>query len=173
VTFGLQSTKTIGSGPGGFIFLYSTTTLSSGPTAGVNIPNLEWDTYTVSVNGALTDYDIASSCGPQPEALAPGDFQTTRLMLVPHTTHSFLVDVRSSDGVVIPDASARLYRGAFDETQTTDGCGHTFFSGLSQGSPGGGNPYSLEVTAGGFQPFSATDVTISGTSRLSVVLNSL
>ncbi len=171
--FSLQGLKTIGSGPSGLIFKYSTTTLSTGPTAGMNAANLEWDTYTISVNGAATGYDIASSCAPQPEALLPGDYQSTSLYLVPHTTNSFLVDVRSSAGVVVPNASVRLYRGAIDRTQATDGCGYTFFSSLSSGSSGTGNPYSLDVSATGFQSFSATDVTVSGSSKLSIVLNSL
>jgi hypothetical protein len=171
--FSLQGLKTIGSGPSGLIFKYSTTTLSTGPTAGMNAANLEWDTYTISVNGAATGYDIASSCAPQPEALLPGDYQSTSFFLVPHTTHSFLVDVRSSAGVVIPNASVRLYRGAYDTIQSTDGCGYTIFSSLASGSSGTGNPYSLDVSATGFQAFSATDVTVSGSSKLSIVLNSL
>lgn len=172
LVFSLQGTKTIGSGPSGFIFKYSTTTLSTGASAGVNVPNLEWDTYTISVNGA-TGYDIASSCAPQPEALVPGDYLSTTLHLVPHTTHSFLVDVRSSGGAIIPGASVRLHRAGYDTTKVADECGHTHFSSLSSGSPGGGNPYSLDVSATGFQPFSANDVTVSGTSKLSIVLNSL
>ena len=173
LVFSLQGLKTIGSGPGGFIFKYSTTTLSTGPSAGVNVANLEWDTYTLSVNGAATGYDIASSCAPQPEALVPGDYLSTSLHMVPHTTHSFLVDVRSSGGVIIPNASVRLHRSAYDTTHATDDCGHVHFSGLSSGSPGGGNPYSLDVSATGYQPFTANDVTVSGTSKLSIVLNSL
>ncbi len=173
LVFSLQGLKTIGSGPSGLIFKYSTTTLSTGPTAGMNAANLEWDTYTISVNGAATGYDIASSCAPQPEALLPGDYLSTSLYLVPHTTHSFLVDVRSSAGVVIPNASVRLYRGVYNTTQSTDGCGYTLFSSLASGSSGTGNPYSLDVSATGFQAFSATDVTVSGSSKLSIVLNSL
>lgn len=172
LVFGLQGLKTIGSGPSGLIFKYATTTLSTGPTAGVNVANLEWDTYTISVNGT-TGYDIASSCAPQPEALAPGDYQSTSIYLVPHTTHSFLVDVRSSSGSIIPGASVRLYRGAYDVTSATDGCGHAHFSSLGSGSPGTGNAYSLDVSAAGYQSFSATDVTVSGSSKLSVILNSL
>lgn len=173
LVFSLQGLKTSGSGPGGFIFKYSTTTLSTGPTAGMNVANLEWDTYTISVNGAATGFDVASSCAPQPEALLPGDYQSTSLYLVPHTAHSFLIDVRSSGGALIPNASVRLYRGGYDTTQVTDGCGHAHFSSLSSGSSGTGNPYSIDVSAMGYQPFSATDITVSGSSRLSAVLNSL
>lgn len=172
VTFGLKGTKTIGSGPGGFIYLYSTTTLSSGPSAGVNVANLEWDSYTISVDGVLTNYDISSSCEPQPEALSPGAYLESKITLSPHTTHSLLVDVKSG-GAIIQNASVRLYRGGYDTTKSTDTCGNAFFSALSQGTPGGGNPYSINVSASGYQAYSATDVTVSGTSRLSVVLNSL
>ncbi|MFZ2707331.1 MAG: carboxypeptidase-like regulatory domain-containing protein, partial [Minisyncoccia bacterium] len=173
LVFGLQGLKTIGSGPSGFLFKYSTTTLSTGVTAGVNVANLEWDTYTISVNGAVTGYDIASSCAPQPEALPPGAYLSTTLIMAPHTTHSFLVDVRSSAGVSIPNASVRLYRGAYDSTLSSDGCGNAFFSSLAQGTPGGGNPYALDVSASGFQSFTTSEISVSGTSKLSVVLNAL
>ncbi|TSC86944.1 MAG: hypothetical protein G01um10148_49 [Parcubacteria group bacterium Gr01-1014_8] len=170
ITFGLQGNKSIGNGPGGTFYKYSTTTLSTGPTAGVGIGNLEWDTYTTTVD-ASTGYDIASSCAPQPESLAPNEYATTKLILAPHTTNSLLVDVRGNGGL-IANATVRLYRSlGYNVTMTTDSCGQAFFIELSSGSVGGGNPYSIDITAAGFQPYTATDVDVSGTSRLSPVLN--
>lgn len=171
ITFGLQGTKTIGNGPGGLIYKYSTSTLSTGATAGINVPNLEWDTYTLSVDAA-TGYDIASSCNPQPESLVPGAYAQTQIILEPHTTNSLLVNVRSSAGTLLLGASVRLYRSpGYDTTRAADDCGQGFFSGLSAGTPGGGNPYSIDVSAAGYTTYSATDVSVSGTSYLSIVLN--
>ena len=169
LTFSLYGTKTVGSGPAGQVLLYSTTTLSTGAAAGVNVANLEWDSYTVSV-GAATGYDIASVCSPQPESLAPGEYQTTDIILEPHTAHSLLVDVKNLSGAVVPGASVRVYRAGTDRTETADACGQSFFESLSEGVPGN-NPYSVRVTAPGYATFDATSVSVSGTSRYSVVLN--
>ncbi len=169
ITFGLQGNKTIGNGPGGTIYKYATT-LSTGSMGAIGIGNLEADTYTTSISSA-TGYDIASSCNPQPESLAPNSYQTTQLILSPHTTNSLLVEVRAG-GNLISGATVRLYRLlSYNATLTSDQCGQAFYSGLSVGTQGGGNPYSIDVTATGYPLFTATDVNVSGTSRLSVVLN--
>jgi hypothetical protein len=163
----------IGSGPGGFISKYDEDSLSTGPDGRVVLHGLEWDSaYTISI-AASTGYDIGSSCGAQPESLLPGAALTTDLYLVPHTNNSLLVDVRGSNGALIPSAEVRLYRGGYNEEIITDQCGHSYFGAISSGSVGGGNPYSIEVSAAGFQTFTSTEVNVSGTSRLSVVLNNL
>lgn len=170
IVFAMQGNKSIGNGPGGIIYKYSTTTLSTGETAGVGIGNLEWDTYTISVS-ASTGYDVASSCGPQPEGLGANAYQETKLILASHTTNSLLVDVRAN-GALVPGATVRLYRApGFDATIPSDECGQSFFSNLSVGTQGGGNPYSIEVSAPDQQTYTATDVSVSGTSRISVTLN--
>lgn len=168
ITFGLQGNKTIGNGPLGPIYKYSTT-LSTGPTGAIGIGNMEWDTYTTTIDNA-TGYDIASSCNPQPESLGANTYQTTQLILVPHTANSLLVEVRGG-GNLIPNATVRLYRAPYDTTVTSDSCGQAFYSGLSAGTQGGGNPYLIEVTAVGYQSYVANDVSVSGTSRLSALLN--
>lgn len=173
VEFAMHGSKVIGSGPGGFISKYDEDSLWTGPDGTVVLHSLEWDpAYTISV-AASTGYDIGSSCGPQPESLLPGASLTTDLYLVPHTANSLLVDVRASDSSLIPGAEVRLYRGGYEEEIAADQCGHSYFGSISSGSVGGGNPYSIEVSAPGFQTFTSTEVNVSGTSRLSVVLNSL
>lgn len=167
----LTGSKTIGTtGGGALIYKYDDQALSSGSSGAVTINDLEWDAYTILVP-ASTGYDISSACGSQPEALAPGSSQTTRLFLSPHTTNSLLVDVKNGAGVVVSNASVRLYRSGYDTTGASDGCGSAFFSGLSTGTVGGGNPYSIDVQASGYQAYTSSEVNISGTSRLSVILN--
>ncbi len=167
--FSVRGTKTIGSGPAGQILLYSTTT-TSGASAGVNLANLVWDAYTITVAPA-TGYAIASVCSPQPQGLAPNEYQTTDVIVAPHTPHSLLVDVRNSGGALIPGASVRLYRTGTDETESTDGCGQVFFSGIGEGTTGGGDAYSITVTAGGYTTYNASDVSVSGVTRLSILLD--
>ena len=169
ILFNMQGSKTIGAGPSGPVYKYSAQH-SSGSSGSIAISNVEYDVYVLSVDGA-TGYDIFSSCAPQPVAVTPGGTTITRLFLFPHTTNSLLVDVKSAAGAVIPNATVRLQRGTYDTTKPTDECGQSFFSGLSSGSVGGGNPYAIEVSANGFAPYSSAEVNVSGTTRLSIILN--
>jgi hypothetical protein len=165
IALSMQGTKTIGSGSGGTLYKYKAD-LNSGSSGVITLPNMEWDTYSITNNGVVTGYDIASSCKPQPEALNPGDNAVTKLYFAPHSTgSSLLVDVTSA-GALIPNASVRLYKSGYDATQSSDSCGQSFFNDLSAAT------YSISVTAGGYQEYTSSNVSISGSSRLSVALNS-
>lgn len=173
VSLTLRGAKTIGTTIGGAqVYKYNNTSLSSGASGSVMLSGMEWDSYTTGVN-ASTTYTVSSACGAQPETLSPGMTQTTRLFLSPFTTNTLLVDVKNSDGTLMPDASVRLYRATpvYDMTVTSDACGQAFFSGLSSGTSGGGNAYSLQVSADGYQTHTDTSVSVSGTSRISPILN--
>lgn len=165
ISVAMQGAKTIGSGPGGPVYKYSETH-SSGATGRVALSNVEFDSYTLVVPAA-SGYDIASSCGTQPTTVTPSGSFISRLYLTPHTTHSLLVDVKSA-GVIIPGASVRLTRASYDTTVIADQCGQAFFSNLTAS---GGTPYTIEVTASGFTSYSSSNVNVSGTARLSVILN--
>ena len=165
IAFNLQGAKTIGSGPSGTIYKYSSN-FSTGASASVNVPNLEWDNYTVSIAGA-SGYDIASACNPQPESLSPGATMTSNFYLTAHTTNSLLVDVRSAaTGALIPGASAHLSKGGYTSTLSADTCGQAFFPSLpSTGS------YTISISAAGHTTYNSNAVNVNGTSRLSVQLN--
>ncbi|MDP3646015.1 MAG: carboxypeptidase-like regulatory domain-containing protein, partial [bacterium] len=170
IDFNLHGGKTIGTEAGGsLIYKYDVdhTTNAEGLR---DISNIEWDLYTISVS-ASTGYDIASSCPPQSVGIVPEAAVSVRLYLAAHTTNSLLVDVRASDGTLIDGASIRLYRGSYDTTLTSDECGQEIFSSLSVGSVGAGNPYSIEVSASGYTSYTSTEVNVSGTTRLSIILN--
>lgn len=166
IAFTLQGAKTIGSGPGGPVYKYSQNQ-NSGSGSSIAIQNLEWDTYVVTVNGTSTNYDIASSCNPQPEALAPGQSAETNLYLAAHTINSLLVDVRAAaSGALIPNASVHLYKTGYDTTLTADSCAQALFSGLASS-----NAYSISVSAPGYATYTASSISVAGTARLSVTLN--
>lgn len=168
----MTGAKTIGTtGGGALVYKYQNSSISSGATGVVTLTNIEWDSYTVGVN-ATTTYAISSVCYPQPETLSPNSTQSTRLILSPLTTNSLLVDVKSA-GVVVSNATVRLQRGAYDITVQGDGCGNSFFSNLSAGSVGGDNAYTIDVSASGYQPYSSSEVNVSGTTRLSIILNTI
>ena len=171
LSLNMTGAKTIGTTAGGaLIYKYDNAALSSGAAGSVTVSNLEWDNYAITVP-ASTGYDVSSACSPQPESLSPGSSQTTQLMLSPHTTNSLLVDVRGAGGVLVPNASVRLYRGSYDTGVQTDSCGQSFFGSLSSGTVGTGNAYSIDISATGYQAYTSSEVNVSGTSRLSVILN--
>ena len=164
IAISVQGAKTIGSGPGGTLYKYSTTT-STSALGSITIPNLEWDNYTTTVNSS-SGYDVASACGPQPESLSPGASMTTNLYLASHTTNSLLVDVRSSaSGSYLKNATVGLSVSGYAATSTTDSCGQAFFSGLSSGT------YSISVSSPGYTTFNSSSISVSGTSRYSASLN--
>lgn len=169
IPFTLRGAKTIGAGPSGLVYKYNAShTTSAGGS--ITLSNMEYDTYTIGMPSS-TAYDISSSCSPQPTVLTPGASVTSRLFLAPHTANSLLVDVKSAAGVVLSNAQVRLRRGAYDTTLTSDLCGNAFFPSLSAGSVGTGNPYTIDVTATGYQAYTSTEVNVSGTTRLSIILN--
>lgn len=165
IPFTLRGAKTIGTSPA--VYKYEEV-LGSGGTGTTTVSDLEWDTYTITVSGG-TGYDIASSCSePQPRYLAPGEFQQTILYLTPTSAHSLLVDVRSSaDSAVIPSASVRAYRTGYDTTTPSDACGQSYFGGLSA------TTYSVDVSASGFQAKTVSNISVSGATRQSVLLDPL
>ena len=161
IAFNLQGAKTIGTG----VHKYDAN-LSTGSAGTLFVPNLEWDTYTISVGGA-TGYDIASACNPQPESLDPGASQTTNLYLTAHSNHSLLVDVRSAnDNSLVTNANVTLSRTGFSATSATDACGQSFFKNVENESD-----YVINVTAAGHTPYSISNIDVSGTTRFSVPLN--
>jgi hypothetical protein len=172
VALTMTGAKTIGTTAGGAqVYKYQNSSISSGATGSVVLSDIEWDSYTIALS-TTSPYAISSACNPQPESLAPNSSQTTRLYISPLTTNSLLVDVKNASGATISGANVRLYRTspAYDATSASDSCGNAFFSGIAAGT--GTSRYSLEVSASGYQTYTATTtISVSGTSRSSVILN--
>ncbi len=174
VVFTLVGAKTIGTGPSGTQYKYSTSQ-NSGAGASVVLPNMEWDTYEFKSSGSV--YDIASAChgvleSPQlldtstKFSLVAGSQTVSDIYLVAHSSHALAVDVRSAaTGSFIPYATVRLYKTGYDTTQTADRCGQTIFSSLSSGT------YTLVVSASGYSTSTNGSMSVSGTTRSSVLLN--
>ena len=161
----IQGTKSIGSGPGGMVYKYTTNTTTSS-LGTITLNGLEWDSHTISVLSS-SGYDAASVCNPQPEALAPGATLSTDVYLAPHTTNSLLVDVRlQSNGSLLSNAAVNINRSGTNLWALTDRCGQAFFSGLTSAA-------NYTVTSGitGHATTTMTNVNISGQTRSSVVVN--
>ncbi len=177
IAFSMNGTKRISNGPP--VVLKYSANLVSGASASLLIPNLEYDTYTIAVNGVSTGYDVASVCQPQSEygavgspttqfVFAPGTETQTSLFLAAHTANSLLVDVRSATtSALLPNMTVNLWRSTlYNATSTTDSCGQAFFSGLNSS-----NTYSISVSAAGYATYTATNVTVGGTTPLPIPIN--
>jgi len=162
LSFGMRGGKTIGNNP--TVYKYDETH-SSGASSAITLSNVEADTYTLTVSTS-TGYLLAESCAPQPEILSPASSQTTKLYVLPASNHSLLLDVRSSAGTLLEGAAVQLTKTGYNTTTTTSSCGQAFFGSLSTGD------YTATITKSGYQEYS-TNVSVSGSSRLSIVLNSL
>lgn len=162
-SFSMRGTKAIGNNP--VIYKYEEDLQTNGGGT-LTVQNVEWDTYALSI-ATTTGYNLAESCNPQPEALAPGASQTTRLYALPYTAHTLLVDVRGAGDVLLEDASVRLYRTGYDETTLSSSCGQSFFESLTE------NIYTLEVSATGYEDYTNSALNVSGVTTISVVLDPL
>lgn len=161
--FTMRGAKTIGNSP--TVYKYNTTLVSNASSL-VSLPSIEWDYYTIGVTSTST-YEIAETCGIQPETLSPGASQTTYVYLTPATTHSLVVDVTNSVGAPIPGVSVQVTRTGYNVTKQTSDCGQAYFGTLVN------NTYSIAVTKSGYQSQNISNVTVSGDTTRSVVLQSL
>jgi len=154
VEFSLTGTKIIGLPQ---ILKYPTQNFTTDENGNYTISNFEWDTYSTLLTSA--SYDLAG-VNPFPNfVLAPNENKNLRIIAVPHVNRSLLVSVQDTANTPIDDASVRLEKNDFDETQTTNSeeCqtpGQVFWNGLESGN------YTLTVTKTGFET-SVTSVDIS------------
>lgn len=155
--FDLRGNKVVGTDSGGdSIYKYSTSTTSDSG-GHKDISNLEWDSYTFSVDSA-TNLDLVSiDPSPQPISLSP-DTALMPIKLYLKAQNSLLVTIQNSataDPVFA--AGVRLYNAAlgYDTTQYTDANGQTYFIPLDQ------DTYNLEISASGYSATS-TAVSVSG-----------
>lgn len=161
IGFSVYGTKTIGttiSGAPIYKFVDNETTSQVGSWL---IVPLEWDSFTISLTGS--SYDIAEQC-PAPLSVDPGQAQTVRLMLLPHTAHSLRV-LTTANGAPLAGATVTI-AGTGGGTGSTSSCGQTFFSSLSA------ETYTLTVTAPGYAD-SVQDIDVTGTSVILVQLTPL
>jgi len=132
----------------------------------LQVDDLEFDIYNITIDGVATGYDISESRNPQPLNLLPGSTVETVLILVPHAQNTLLVTVKNSSGLLIEGAMVRLYKAGYDEAQETSAWGQTFFTPLSASTV-----YSLEVTKAGYLNFNLNNVDVVGQSNIDILMN--
>ena len=167
VTFNLKGAKLIGTDADGDpVYKYSQNHTTN-QVGHIDIPNLEWDSYSFSVDKATTGLDLISTEPEQPVNLLPNTSQSVILNL--RAENTLLVTVKDSVTLnPIFAASVRVYSTAFgyDQTQPTDEIGQAFFIPLEVAN------YDLEITASGYQDYPG-QVSVSGTTTKTVNLTKL
>lgn len=164
VTFDVEGAKTIGESGGSAVPKFATAVSTNG--AGIaTLADIEWDVYTISVDGAAEGYDIVEAYGILPYVLDPGVSEELTLVLDSHTAHSLRATVVDTAGEPVPGATVRLQNGGYDETIEASLYGQAYFGGI-----GAATTYSLSVDADGYAPYAQGNVEVSGTTELSVTL---
>lgn len=144
LSFSLTGTKKIGEN----ILKYPAQEFTSDSTGHLEIPDMEWDSYSTLLSSS--SYDLAG-VNPFPIfSLPPNENKTIKIIANLHSGNSVLVSVKDSLGEPINDATVLLQKTGFEETKTTGqgSCtapGQVFWSGLESGN------YTLTVTKNGYQ----------------------
>lgn len=168
ITFTLKGAKTIGQDANGAPVLKYTNTFTTDQGGIANITGLEWDSYTLTQNGAANQYDISQMNPFQPPMnIAPGAIFSENMILVPHADNTLLVSAADAAGHPQAGAGVQLAGpNSYSKTLAADVIGQAFFTPLASGG------YTLTVTASGFEPFTGP-LTISGNLNQAVTLNPL
>ncbi len=165
LTFDIAGSKTIGDNGGVPVLKYSNvvTTNGSGESA---LTDLEWDSYSITLDGVTEGYNIKEAYAPLPYALSPNVIDELTLVMEPHSAQSLRTTVIDTLGVAIPGADVRLSNGSFDQTLETSIYGQVFFTGMSAASD-----FALDVTAGGYETDNQTNFSVTGTTETLVILS--
>ena len=142
-----------------------TRTESTDGSGEIDLPQIEFDEYSIELQTA--SYDIYEVCPDLPFSLAPGSDEAITLTLGSDVSAILRVIVTDVSDAPIPEATVRLQNTGVDETLETSLCGQaTFASGLYQA-----DDYTLTVSAPGYDTATTTNVSVTSTSTMSVILN--
>ncbi len=164
VAFHLQGAKSLGTDSAGKpVYKYSGD-YNSGSSGYIDISDLEWDSYSFSVNKLATGFDLLSTNPAQPVSVLPDTIQPVILSLAAENT--LLATVKDSTSFdPIFAASVRVYNVSleYDQILPTNELGKAFFMPLGQAI------YNLEIQAPGYSTYTGT-VSVSGSSAKTIQL---
>jgi len=168
IPFTVISSKLIGEDEGESVYKYSEVSVTDN-AGNLTLSNMEWDSYSFSVDKQQTGLDLIDVQVPlgmsvaQPVTLLPDANLNVRLVV--KAERSLLVTVNNEvTSQPIFGAAVQLFNAAeYDETRPTDENGQAFFIPLESGS------YTLEVRMPGYQPKTAA-VSVYGTTFKTVLL---
>lgn len=169
VIFTLRGTKIIGTDSSDNpVYKYSYTTNTGGGI--VNIPNLEWDNYTLDFTDSA--HNLSGSTPTMPFAVNPNTSHTIPIVAVPKTNTTLLVTAKDGAGLLQASATAQLTHAGLGVslTKVTAATGSPDFGQAFFGSLTPSSNYQLRVSLPGYQDATAT-MTLSGTRTESITLN--
>ena len=118
------------------VYKYSENNIS-GSNGAFDLSNLEWDSYTFSIESPGLDLENTNPA-PQPIGLQPDISLSVNLYV--GAQNSLLITVKDSEtGEPVFSAAVRIYNGEYDTTRYTNEKGQSYFIPLEEGN------YNLEV----------------------------
>jgi type II secretory pathway pseudopilin PulG len=158
VTYRWRGTKIIGQDEAQASVYRIDITEATDSNGEADLTELVGDSYSLTVDGAATGYDIKKTSHVMPLAVNPGDNRELIVILVPHQTLSLRVAAVDQAGQPIDNASVRLLGNGFDQTLNTSVEGQVYFPSEPDSDliPVAAENYLVEVTATGFEPLAAT-----------------
>ncbi len=170
-SFVLRSNKTIGTNSNDDPVHKYDQQLQTDATGHLQIPNMEWDMYYLSIPLA-SFLDLAGSNPLRPIVILPDTDLNLLFASSPHQDNTLLLSVTDASGSAIASASAQLTGpGNYDQTlftgdQLDPDFGQAFFSPLQSGN------YSIQVTNTGYLPESDS-ISVDEQTFYSIQLNQL
>jgi len=153
--------------PSSVVTLYkSSSTVNTNSNGQVFLTNLEFDTYVATTSPA---YDLARACPADPIVHRAGVNTEVELVYVANAAYTARFLVVDGAGRSIPGATVQLQRPGYDQTQRTDPCGQTFFSGGLSNN----NDYTATITVAGYTPVVLSGFVVSEDVYSRVTLTSL
>lgn len=164
IAFDIRGDKFIGTNASSSpIYKYSDSLTTNG-SGNKNIPDLEFDNYTVTAPAA---YDIAKACTTNPVVLRAGIDGSLEMVLVTNAVNTLRVTVVNNVGETIPGVNVNLTRPGYNVTEITDNCGQAFFTGGVSIN----NDYAIAVDLTGYVSESVTAYEIDGDDTLTITLD--
>ena len=98
----------------------------------IDMNNIEWDNYTITVDSGATGYDINEIDPPNPVVIMPLDSRGVNVKLESTAAHSLIVVVKDVEDAPIDGANVQVTNVlGYDNTILTGSAGQAFFTPLS------------------------------------------
>lgn len=168
VALHMTGSKTIGTDTNGDPVYKFDQDISTDASGAFNIPDLEWDTYDISLQTG-TGLDIAGSSLLVPLSVLPGSTTDLDMTFQTESANNLLTIFTNASGDQIASVSATLSdSGSFEETifsgeESDPDFGQSFFSDLDAGN------YTIEATASGYLDYS-NSLEIGGKEQETIIL---
>lgn len=165
IVYNFRGTKTIGLDAAAQPVYLVNLTGNTGPNGFETRNEIVWDTYDVTINGAVTGYDIKETNLVLPLTIAAGTSTNLTMILVPYVPVSLHVTVVTPTNQPVDNATVTLSQGGgYSSALGTGAVGQVLY----QDVPGNGT-YDIAISAPGYQAYTGT-VDVADTTRTKITL---